>query len=365
MRFRPETFDALIYQIGNNPHHAEIYDLALKHPGVVVMHEANLHDLIRGLTNGDEAAYSREVIFEIFGREAEELPNPGAIEAGPQPRAFTMMRRLLSRSRGCIVHSLFAADEVRRRGFSGRIGQIHHGSQIQELDGAAYRDRLGIGPEQPVVGMFGYQRPDKLACDCLLAFARLLRRLPDARLLIVGKPHPEVPLEDRIAALGLQGKVHVLGFQTLPDLDGFIAACDVVLNLRSPTYGETSGTMMRAFGLGRTVVVSNNGANRDLPGDICVKIPVDEFQDRVVEECLVWLLSDRRITAQIGAAAQRWVAETCSWERVARAYAEFLFPPGSDGASAASSRNGHEAGSLRDYLAPLGGSRIAGLSISH
>src|SRR6266851_2494806 len=48
LRFKPDAFGALIYQIGNNPHHAEVYDLALKHPGVVVMHETNLHDLIRG-----------------------------------------------------------------------------------------------------------------------------------------------------------------------------------------------------------------------------------------------------------------------------------------------------------------------------
>ena len=63
----------------------------------------------------------------------------------------------------------------------------------------------------------------------------------------------------------------MLGFQTLSDLDGLIAACNIILNLRSPTFGETSGTMMRAFGLGKTVVVSNNGANRELPGDICPK----------------------------------------------------------------------------------------------
>ena len=176
LRFKPDAFDALIYQIGNNPHHAEVYQLALKHPGVVVLHETNLHDLIRGLTNGNEAAYFHEVIYEVFGQESGELPNSRLIEPGPQPRAFTMMRRLLSRSKGCIVHSRFAADEVRRAGFRGNA-YIPHGSQIRRLDGAAYRTRLGISSDQPVIGMFGYQRPEKLtaiACwhsgSCLSAF---------------------------------------------------------------------------------------------------------------------------------------------------------------------------------------------------
>ncbi len=318
MRFKPASFDALIYQMGNNPHHADTYQMALKYPGIVVLHEANLHDLIRGLTANSETAYFREVIYEIFGRELEELPKCRLIEPGPQPRAFTMLRRVLSRSKGCIVHSQCVADDVRRAGFRGKIACIPHGSEIQRLDGSAYRNRLGISPEHPLLGMFGYQRPDKLTCDCLLVFSKILQRLPDARLLIAGKPHPEVPIEERIAALGLHDRVHVLGFQTLADLDGLMAACDVVVNLRHPTYGETSGTMMRAFGLGKTVVVSKNGANRDLPDHICAKIPVDEFQGLVLEECLLWLLRNREITTSIGEAARQWVAETCTWKAVAR-----------------------------------------------
>jgi len=350
LRFRPAAFDASIYQLGNNPHHAEIYRMALKHPGVVVLHEANLGDLIRGITSNDEAAYSREVIYEIFGHELEKLPDPGLIEAGPQPRSFTMLRRVLSRSTGCIVHSHSVADEVRRAGFRGKIGRIPHGAQVQRIEGAAWRSRLGIAPDQPVVGMFGYQRPDKQACDCLLVFHQILRRFPGARLLIAGKPHPEVPIEERIAALGLHGNVHDLGFQTLADFDGLIAACDVVLNLRYPTFEETSGTMMRAFGLGKTVVISDNCANRDLPDNICVKIPVDEFQGRVLEECLLWLLADRAITSSIGEAARQWVADTCTWERVARSYADFLFPPVGGTVSSPVSLNGHAPEFFAEYL---------------
>ncbi len=348
LRFKPESFDTLIYQMGNNPYHAEMYRAALKYPGTVVLHEANLHDLVREMARNDEAGYFREVMYEIFGREPEELPDCRLIEPGPQSRAFFMLRRLLSRSNGCIVHSQFVADEVRRAGFQGRICRIPHGANIQRPDGSAYRAKFGIGAQQPVMGMFGYQRPDKLACDCLLVFSKIVRRYPDARLLIAGKPHPEVPIEERIAELGLQNKVHVLGFQTLPDLDGLIAACDVVLNLRHPTFGETSGTMMRAFGMGKTVVVSNNGASWDLPDEICLKIPVDEFQGRVLEECLQWLLADRKRTESIGEAAREWVADTCTWERVAKLYAEFLFPSNAD--TPAQPGAGYDRGFLREYL---------------
>jgi hypothetical protein len=48
--FDPGQFDHVVYQIGNNPYHAGIYELALQHPGVVVLHEASVHYLVRSLT---------------------------------------------------------------------------------------------------------------------------------------------------------------------------------------------------------------------------------------------------------------------------------------------------------------------------
>lgn len=322
--FDPGAFDAVVYQIANNPFHAEIYELALKHPGVVVLHETNLHDLVRGVTHGRQELYLREILYEIFGQELELLPKDGLAVPSPQPRSFAVVRRLLERSEACIVHSRFAQEEVRLRGFAGKVVRIPHGAQVRRIDGAACRERLGIGRGQPLIGIFGYQRPDKQASDCLTVFQTLLEQRPDARLLVAGQPHPEVPLVERVTALNLKGRVHLLGFQPLEDFDGYIAACDFVLNLRSPTFGETSGTMARAFGLGKTVIVSDIGAARELPDDICIKVVPDRYQSRVLLECLRWLLSAREIGEQIGRNAQEWVSRTCTWGIVARAYADFL-----------------------------------------
>ena len=48
--------------MGNNGYHDFVYETALRHPGVVVMHESNLHHLIADLTirRGDWDAYVRE-----------------------------------------------------------------------------------------------------------------------------------------------------------------------------------------------------------------------------------------------------------------------------------------------------------------
>jgi glycosyltransferase involved in cell wall biosynthesis/SAM-dependent methyltransferase len=321
--FDARAYDAVLYQIGNNPHHAGAYRAALQHPGVVTLHEANVHDLVAGFTQRHHDAYFREVMYEIFGQEIASIPRSGLTRMDPQPRVFTMMRRLLDRSTGCVVHNRYSEGEVRMKGFRGPLARIPHGASIRHIDGAAHRNRLGLNDE-PLIGIFGYQRPDKRACECLPVFQRLLKDMPRARLLVVGEPHPEVPLAEMVERLGLGENVHLLGYQGLDDFDGYLAACDVVLNLRWPTYGETSGTVMRAFGLAKAVVVSDIAACRDFGEEICIRIPRDEFQEEVLLECLRWLLSDRRITSRIGADAQEWVANTCTWDRVAGAYADFL-----------------------------------------
>ena len=63
----PSSHDIAIYQLGNNPFHTFAYETAMKHPGIVVLHEANLHHLLAELTikRGDWDAYLREV--EIDG----------------------------------------------------------------------------------------------------------------------------------------------------------------------------------------------------------------------------------------------------------------------------------------------------------
>jgi len=44
-----------------------------------------------------------------------------------------------------------------------------------------------------------------------------------------------------------------------------MAACDVLVNLRFPTMGETSGSAIRALSLGRPLIVSDVGWFSELP----------------------------------------------------------------------------------------------------
>lgn len=327
LQFDPTRFDSLLYQMGNNPFHDFTYSLALEHPGVVVMHESNLHHLVAELTikRNNWDAYMEEVTYdggEVARAFAERVRR---LEIGPDYDGVPMLRRLLSRSKGAIAHSQFVAADLERAGFTGPTAVIPHGAWIPlNADRLGAREKLGLGPQTPLVGIFGFLKPYKRIAESLRAFRRLLRVEPGARMILVGEPHPDLQLDHLLGTLELRHAVRVLGFTPIEDFTNLMAACDVILNLRFPTVGESSGTLLRALGLGRTVLVSDLGSFREFPDDICLKVPVGATEEDLIFEYLNLLVARPDLARAMGGRAAAWVSRECSWPIVAERYVEFL-----------------------------------------
>jgi glycosyltransferase involved in cell wall biosynthesis/SAM-dependent methyltransferase len=324
--FRPQEFDVVLYHVGNNPDHVFAYEAALAWPGVVALHEINLHHLVADATikRGDWDAYLREVEYNggpdalAYGRRVR------ALEVGPDYEGLAMNRRLLEASRGVVVHSRYMADQVRAAGYTGPVAVIPHGAAIPEVNRQAARHRLGVDETTPLIGIFGFLKPYKRVSESLRAFQKLVRAHPRARLILVGEEHPDFPVRRLIASLGLEAHARVLGYVPIEEFVPYLAATDICLNLRFPTVGETSGTLLRAMGLGRAVIVSEVGSFAELPDEICLKVPVDEREVDFLYEYLNLLVSRPEVARALGERARSYVAKRCAWPRVAAEYAGFL-----------------------------------------
>ena len=127
----------------------------------------------------------------------------------------------------------------------------------------------------------------------LEAFARLRRERPDARLLLVGAVSPGFDLDRRLQRLGLSEEGIVREAYVEEDrLWSLMAACDVCVSLRSPTMGETSGSVIRQLSLGKPVVVSDVGWFAELPDEVALKVPVDAGETETLYAALELLARD-------------------------------------------------------------------------
>jgi glycosyltransferase involved in cell wall biosynthesis len=155
----------------------------------------------------------------------------------------------------------------------------------------------------------------------LEAFASLRRRRPGAKLLLVGAAGERFDVGRRLERLGLTEGVELLDYVAEERMWSLMAACDVLVNLRYPTMGETSGSVIRALSLGRPLVVSDVGWFSELPDDVVLKVPVDEYEVATLEAALT-LAADRG--AALGATARRYVQHEHSLDHVADLYVAAL-----------------------------------------
>jgi len=349
--YDPAAFDAAVYHLGNNPHHDFVYDAAVANPGIVVMHEANLHHLIAHVTirrnNWDAYVGEAELNGGASARHRAELAR--TLTVGPDYDGCKMIRRVLDCAKGIIVHSQFMVEEMRNAGYKGPIVVIPHGAWVPAVDGAPFRKKLGLTAETPVVGTFGHLKPYKRIKEALRAFRRVVQEHPEARMILVGEPHPEVRLDS------LPPSVQVIGFAEIDEFVGYMAACNIVLNLRYPTLGESSGSLLRAMGLGKAVLVSDLGSFAEFPDETVLKVPVGGEEDEVLFEYLRLLVSRPDLAQALGKRAKQYVEETCNWSAVASSYVRFLetlvAPPPAARVSAEYIMNWAKDDGARSYIA--------------
>jgi glycosyltransferase involved in cell wall biosynthesis len=99
-----------------------------------------------------------------------------------------------------------------------------------------------------------------------------------------------------------------------------MSACDICVNLRFPTMGETSAAALRVLSLGKPLVVSDVGWFAELPDSVAAKVPVDEWEVETLARTLMLLAERPDVREAMGSAARAYVREEHDLDRVADLY---------------------------------------------
>jgi len=268
------AFDLSLYHIGNSLHHQAIYQVAMRFPGIVVLHDYGLHHFIAAST-GTDTEYSKYVRELAYVQGIEGVDRAWQIRYGQEPYPLfelPLNDRLIDRSLGIIVHSQANKDKLLANHPSRPVALIP--MQMPIIKARSRRDELDLPTGTLIFATTGQITMERRMELALSAFSNLLQAFPNALYLIVGQVQDEIGLASTISDLGLQDKVRVIGFA--PDKQSFIdwtATADVIINLRYPTVGETSASALRAMATGRPVIVFDHGTYSELPDEACLKIP--------------------------------------------------------------------------------------------
>jgi len=324
-------FDLCIYHQGNNPYHEYVYERALRTPGLLVLHEHCLHHLIAWRTLGrkDEDAYWNELFYD-YGRLGARVAEMRAFGVGSEYQQFLMPlnRRLIVGSLGIITHNHYAASQLEALPPATQVEIIpHHLSpkayEQDSMDSAECRHSLGIPEDAWVIATFGFVTQSKRIPAVLAAFKRLLAVVPNAMFLIVGEDHWKWSVAPLIEEMKLGDKVRLTGYTTERDFFRYLKAVDVIVNLRFPTAGETSGTLIRALGAGKPVIVTDFGQFGELPDDICLKVTAGPGEEKELYARLRALAYRPTLREQLSRCASEWIRRENDISRCAARYLNF------------------------------------------
>jgi glycosyltransferase involved in cell wall biosynthesis len=150
------------------------------------------------------------------------------------------------------------------------------------------RDEYGMEPGSQIVGVVARLEPEKGHPTLLEAWPRVLRKVPDAYLLVVGEGSKQAELEQLARELRIAHRVVFTGRRD--DAPAVTAALDVAV---LPSYREAQGlTILEAMALSRPVVASNVGGIPEVIEDGVSGLLVPPHDAEALAEAIIRLLTD-------------------------------------------------------------------------
>ncbi len=198
------------------------------------------------------------------------------------------------------------------------------------VDGSAFRAQHGLEGTR-VIGCVSRLVPRKGQDVLIEAMPQVLRRHPDARLMIVGGGRYADSLARRIDRLGLQREVVLAGSTSHEGLPVAYAACDV---FAMPARTRRLGWDVEGLGMGyleaaataKPVIAGSSGGAPEavLDGRTGVVVRAPGSPDAVAS-AVSRMLDDPDQAAAMGRAGREWVCAEWTWQRQAQHLVEMLY----------------------------------------
>jgi glycosyltransferase involved in cell wall biosynthesis len=172
-----------------------------------------------------------------------------------------------------------------------------------------------MAQDASIVGVVARLEPEKGHRTLLEAWPRVLARVPDAYLLVVGEGHLRPELELMAADLGIESRVVFAGRRD--DIPAVTAALDVAV---LPSYREAQGlVVLEAMALSRPIVATRVGGIPEMIEDGVSGLLVPPHDAPALADAIARLLLDHPLADTIARRGHDVVHDRFSVEFMVRA----------------------------------------------
>ncbi|MDX2471630.1 MAG: glycosyltransferase [SAR324 cluster bacterium] len=322
-----EQFDRVLYHFGNSPFHSHMFELLTNHPGVVVLHDFFLSDLVsfvhgRGLIPGffEQSWYESHGFSALHQFKAADDKNMAIA-------SYPCNSRVISDAKGMIVHS---ASSIKLAQEWYPQTDTDHWNIVPlvrvpnvKIAKEDARKTLNLKDDCFVICSFGILGSTKYNHRLFEAWLDSdMSKNEKSMLIFVGENDKAEYGRKQVSMIqknGVAGQVKITGWVDNDTFKNYLAAADVAVQLRGQTRGETSAAILDCMNYGLTTIVNAHGSMADLPDETVLKLP-DEFTKEDLTKALQELEHNHEKRANIAQKGKENISRNHSPETCAEQY---------------------------------------------
>ncbi len=272
------VYDRVLYHMGNSRFHKHMLNIVEDCPGVVVMHDFYISDLIYWMEY--EVGYKHYMSKELYhshGYTGLLYLKEKGVES--TTKKYPINLRMLQDNKGIIVHSSYPK-QLAEEFYVDIEDKWFLIKQLREIgvniDKIVSKRKLGFSQQDFLICSFGYIGFIKFSSEILEAFLNSnIINVNNVKLVFVGEnPGGAYGNEilNKIQKNNLENKTIITGFVDDETFKDYLSACDIAIQLRTMSRGETSRAVLDTLAYGIPTIVNAHGSMTDLPDDVVYKL---------------------------------------------------------------------------------------------
>jgi glycosyltransferase involved in cell wall biosynthesis len=237
-----------------------------------------------------------------------------------------MSHAIVDKSRKVIVHHRWVKDQFAP---DAAVHVIPHFAHIGKMPTAEqlenFKKKFRIDERNFLIVCLGFINSNKLPQLQVEVAQRLLAHGYPVHWLFAGETAPAVKqLESQVRSSDYAENITFAGYMDESDYYSALFSADVAINLRNPSMGEASGTLMHALAAGIPVIVSDVNQYREFPDQVCWKLAHDGNEAQLLFEYITVLLANRNVREALSRNSADYVESVLALERVAPEWVRVL-----------------------------------------